>query len=353
MRAVVWLAALMVAAGQLFVTAPARAEDLPQLHLKVAGGLGGVRQYNNFEEPFWTRTLRDQSAGRITAEIAPFDSMGLRSGEVMNLLRLGVLSFGSTPLAPLAADDAESVALDLPGLNPDIETLRRHVFSYRDTLVRVYRERYNVEILSIYTYPAQVLFCNGPLRSLMDLAGKRVRVSGVVQADMVMRLNATPINAPFNQIVETMRRRAIDCAITGTLSGNAIRLHEVATTLFTLPINWGINILAVNREYWRSLPPSVRSFLTDQLAVLEREIWANAQYETQQGIACNGGSVECVLGQRAAMTVVSPPESDRQLLQRILHDTILPRWAERCGEDCVATWNASVGRAAGLAAPTP
>ncbi len=53
----------------------AQAVDDP-IQLKVVGGLGGVSQYTQFEEPFWTQRLSQLSDGRIRAEIHPFDRSG-------------------------------------------------------------------------------------------------------------------------------------------------------------------------------------------------------------------------------------------------------------------------------------
>ena len=58
-----WLWALLL----LLVAAPVRAQDLPQTHLKVVGGLGQTVQYKQFEAPFWSKELTAASNGRITA----------------------------------------------------------------------------------------------------------------------------------------------------------------------------------------------------------------------------------------------------------------------------------------------
>ncbi len=327
------------------------AQDLPQVHLKIVGGLGNVSQYRNFEEPFWTRTVRERSGGRVTAEISPSDSVGLRQVEILQLMRLGVIPFGTASLSAIATEDAEAAGLDLAGLNPDISSLRKHIAAYRETLVKLYRERYNVEVLSIYTYPAQVAFCNTPIQSLRDLSGKRVRVASVTHGDLIDGLGGRAVNLPFNQMIDALRRRAVDCAITGTLSGNSVRIFEVANHVYALPISWGPNILSVNLKFWEGLPEPVRQFLRHNLAELEDQIWANAERETLEGLNCNTGRGECTLGVRANMTLVPVRADDDVLLKRILREVILPRWADRCGDECAETWNATIGRLSGLQAP--
>jgi hypothetical protein len=51
------------------------------------------------------------------------------------------------------------------------------------------------------------------------------------------------------------------------------------------------------------------------------------------------------------MTLVPVSEIDLALRKEALLKTVLPRWAKRCGAECVKRWNASVGKVVGLEAP--
>jgi TRAP-type C4-dicarboxylate transport system substrate-binding protein len=337
-----FLGALMMMIAALLQAATTAAEEFPPTHLNVVGGLGNVNQYTNIEEPFWTRRLAEISDGRITAEVTPSDVLGLRANDMVQLMRLGVITFGTFSLSQLA-EDAQAAAIDLPGLNPDIGTLRRNVVVYRETLSRIYSERYGITVLAMWTYPAQVLFCTQKIARLGDLAGKRIRVASAAHADFVEALGATGLTLPFNQAVDALRRGAVDCAITGTLSGNFIKLYNVTSHLYALPISWGPSLFAANTVAWNHLAPAVREFLSRELALLEQKIWDNAEYETEQGIACNIGRPDCKLGTRANMTLDQIDPADKQVIRQILTDVILPRWSERCGVECVQGWNETIG----------
>ena len=98
------------------VTGAAAAQDLPKTPLKVVGAWGNLTQYKEYEQPFWTKEISEKSKGAITAEITPFNEMGLKGAEIFRLMRLGVIDFGSTVLGYVAADDARNEAVDLAGL---------------------------------------------------------------------------------------------------------------------------------------------------------------------------------------------------------------------------------------------
>ena len=86
------------------------------IQLKVVGGLAGVSQYTKLEEPFWVHKVPELTHGRVQAEIHPFDRSGLPGQEMLQLMRLGVVPFGTALLALVSGDRAGTEAVDLPTL---------------------------------------------------------------------------------------------------------------------------------------------------------------------------------------------------------------------------------------------
>jgi len=342
----------------LSLTAPldtARGEEPPpdRIDLKVVGGLADVSQFQRYEQPFWRHRITELTHGRVHAEIQPFDRAGFRAEEMLPLMRLGVAPFGTALIAIVSSEEPEFNAVDLPALNPDIATLRETVRLYRPHLREILRERYDVELLAVYTYPAQVTWCTRPFNSLSDLAGRRVRTSSVGQAEMFEALGATSVVIPFAEIVPAMKAGVVECAVTGTLPGNNIGLPQVTTHVHAMAVTWGVSVFGANAAAWEALPPDIRQTIRDGLAQLEAEIWASADRETGEGLKCNAGLPGCVNGTPGHMTVVPVTAEDIALRRKLLTDTVLPRWVDRCGPDCTAAWNKYLGPAMGIMASGP
>jgi hypothetical protein len=195
--------------------------------LRVVGGLAGLSQFTRWEEPFWTQELQRLSGGKYSADIVPFDRAGVPGVEMLRLLQLGVVPFGTTLLSSLTAQFPQYTAPDLAGLNPDIANARRSLAVFRPYLEKSLREQHGIEALAFYTYPAQVVFCKAPISNLSELSGRRVRVSSAGQADFIGALGGTPVNTAFAQMVGSFKAGNIDCAITGTLSGFTVGLPDM------------------------------------------------------------------------------------------------------------------------------
>jgi TRAP-type C4-dicarboxylate transport system substrate-binding protein len=337
---------LGIAVG-LLLAANARAADGP-IQLKIVGGLAGVSQYKKLENPFWTQRVPQLTNGRVEAEIHPFDGSGLPGQEMLQLMRLGVVPFGTALLALVSGDEPELNAVDLPILNPDFASLRRTVELYRDHLHQILKQKYGVELLGIYAYPAQVLYCASRFRTLKDLAGLRVRTSSVGQSEMMSALGAIPTVIPFSEIVRSVRTGIVDCAITGTMSGGEIGLPNVTSYISPLAISWGLSFFGANKLAWERLPADIRSTLREGIHSLEQSIWDAADQETAKGLACEVGSNACPDGEMFHMNLVPITADDDALRRRLLTQTILPQWIRRCGDTCVTAWNETLSTTLGI-----
>lgn len=323
----------------LSLSAAAASFPVHAVHLRIVGGLADVHQYTRHEEPFWSRELAQLSGGRHSAEIVPFDRAGIRGQEVLSLIKLGVVPFGTVLLNLSSAVEPEVGAADLAGMNPDLDTMRRSLDALRPHLEEMLRRRHGIEVLAAYVYPAQVTFCQVPITSFADLAGKRVRTANVGLSDLMRGLGATPVNMPFAEVLQSLRSGRIDCAVTGTMSGFTIGLPAVATHLHPLPLGWGVAIFAANGEAWQALPADLRELLRRELPRVERAVWAEAKAETAEGIACNVGTAGCQAARKGRMQLVPVTDADRALVRRLFTEHVLPRWIQRCGATCVDLWN--------------
>lgn len=339
---------LLSFAAAFLAAGAATAQELPKTQLQVVGGLANLTAYQQFEQPFWTKTITEKSGGQVTATIKGFNEMGLKGPELMRLLSQGVIPFGTATLSYFASDNPINDAIDLPGLAPDVTTARTVTEAFRPVYEKFYGEGAKVKLLGISTYPAQVVFCNADIRSLADLSGKKVRTSSRTQAEFVEAFGGTSVTMAFGEVVPAMQNKVVDCAITGSLSGYSAKWYEVSTHLLALPINWNQQIHAVNQSVWDKLDPKVQTFLQDNINILMDDIWNAAATQTQEGFDCNTGAAACTQPVKGKMTLVVPTDEDKALLNTTLKGKILPAWAARCSADCVASFNETIGKALDL-----
>ncbi len=341
--------ARLLAAGGLIALGAggAAAQDLPRTQVNVVGNLGITTQSKTLEAPFWTGEVTETSGGAITAQFKPWNEMGLKGPEVFRLLSQGVMNVATAQLGHHAGDAPINDATDLAGLSTSMEDFREVTEAFRPVLAAYYADELGLELLTLQSYQSQILYCRDPIEGLADLEGRRIRTSGASQADFVEHFGGTGVNMSFGEVQQALQQGVIDCAITGTLGGYSAGWHEGADYLFTLPINFGSGATVANAAWWNGLPGEVRAFLSAELEALSDEMWALNMKEDAEGIACNT-SGPCPHGEPAGMTRVDPSEEDIRLRAEAMRESVLPGFAARCGADCVAGFNETIGKVTGL-----
>ena len=329
----------------------AGAQDLPEMTVKAIGlNSKTIASFGN-EVPFWNETIPEASNGQITAEFAPIDLAGVKDAQIMRMTSLGVTDFGSGDISKMAGDNPVFEGCDLAGLTLDVEAARAACQAWAPVMDRVMQEDFGVKLLGLGANPPQVIWCRDELSGIEDLNGRKIRVFNATMNDFINAVGGTTISMPFAEVVPALQRGVVDCAVTGSLSGNTAGWPEVADYLYPMYMGWSINYQSANLESWNSWPPEVRAFFEKQFAALEDEMWETAAAATADAENCNFNKEPCEMGEVVDMTLVPVSESDKEKHAELMQDVVLVEWAKRCGTPCAEEWNETVGALVGLTIP--
>lgn len=308
-------------------------------------------QYAKLDAPFFKETVAKRSNGRVEVKTSTWTEMGITGYEIVRMTRQGQIDIGNAPLTYIAQDVAVLDGADLAGLNPTVAQARK-VLDALLPVVNKELERFNVRVIGSNPYPAQIMFCRKAMKDLGDLKGRKVRTFGPTLNDLMAAIGATPVSLAYAETYTALERGVVDCAITGSGSGNAAKWYEVTTHQYTLPLSWAVSGYFANLAWWNKLAPDARKFLEDTFRELTDKQWQFGGVElTQDGIDCNAGRPSCKVGtpdKDSPMVEVKPTDGDRALLKKILAETVLPSWVKRCGARCGDIYNDVVAPIAGV-----
>jgi TRAP-type C4-dicarboxylate transport system substrate-binding protein len=346
----------VLVAGGLAAAGTANAADLPKTNLKVIGPWSNSTTWKLNIEPFWSKEVPALSNGRVTADLTSMTEMGLKGPEIFRLIKIGVADMGSTVTGYASGEVPELDGLDLSGVALTIGDMRKVADAYIPALEKIMLNRAGVRPIVFWPTVQQSIWCAVPINGLDDMKGKKVRVFATTQADFMQAIGATPVTMAFSEVVPALQRKVIDCAVTGTLSGNLAKWPEVATHLYPIALGWSMWVMSANERAWQRQPDAVKDFLLkahqDPLA---KRAWTIADEGTNQGTWCSTGNSKCTWGEAKKVTRYNRTEvpvtaADKKRLADLVQSVALPKFAERCGAECTAQWNATVGKAVGMTA---
>jgi TRAP-type C4-dicarboxylate transport system substrate-binding protein len=341
----------LVATAALSLAAPALAADLPETNLKVIGYFSNLAQTQRVEKPFWTKQIDEDSGGKVTADYNNLDVLGVNDFQILHMTQLGVTDFATSDISKMAGEDPVFEGCDLAGITNDIETARKACDAWRPVMAEAMAKTFKTRLMALAPNPPIVFWCRDKIEGLKDLKGKKVRVFNKTQADFVSAVGGETITMAFPEVVPALQRGVVDCALTGTLSGNTAGWPEVSKYLLPITVGWSIAYTGANSKSWDNFSPAVQTFLTGELKKLEDGLWTIGAQATKEGVNCNTGKGECTLGKKGNMTLVKITDADKALKKQLLQNVVLVKWGQRCGKDCAAKWNETVGKVVGLQIP--
>jgi len=343
------IAAAMLA-GAVALSGGAQAQQLDKKQFNVVGTWNFLTNWQKLEQPLWATDLPAASDGQITGNIKSITELNLKGTELLRLLKQGV--FDVAAALPIYVEDGGAIieASDIAGVAKDFKMGRDIATAWLPEMQKVMRERHNAAILSTFTFPEQVFYCRGDIKTIDDLKGKKVRVQGTSQADFVAALGGVGVTIAFGEVVPALEKGVVDCGITGTMPGYKAKWTEVTNTLFRLPVGYTVGVWVVNLNVWNKLSPGTQDFIAKHMKTHEDRAWKVIEDETEEGVACNTGSGACSVGPAGKLKLVKPSESDLKVREKALNEVVLSRWAKRCGAACATRWNELVGKTYNLTA---
>lgn len=326
------------------------AQNIPKTNINAIGNISITTQFKQIEKPYWETLLPKATNGAVTANFKGWDEMSLKGPEVFRLVQRGVAHFGTGQLGHVSGDAPINDATDLSGLSVSLDDFWKVTMAFRPIIEEFYAKEYGLKVLTMQSYQEQIFYCRKEVKSLADFKGLKIRSSGVSQADFLSALGATGVPLSFTEVQQALQTGVIDCSITGTLGGYAAKWYESAKHLYTLPVNFAAGMTVVNIAEWNKMDPALRKVIEDTMKAREKEMFELNKSEGELGINCNT-SGPCSAGPNGGMARHNPSAADRETLKRVMLETVIPRWAERCGAECAKKFNDTIGKVTGLTAP--
>ncbi|MEZ5659784.1 MAG: hypothetical protein R3E83_14980 [Burkholderiaceae bacterium] len=317
--------------------------------IKGVGTWGNLSPYQLHEGPFWNDYIAKASDGKIIGEMKPQTELGLKGFEIMRLVKNGVFDFAYGLPGYVAAENAVFEGADLSSVTQDIATQRKVADAYFPILEEAFAKYYNAKLLQLYTFPSQMLWCKPEIKSIADLKGKKIRrlrdLAGRLRRGGRRRVGHRAVRRGDSGAGERrgrLRDHGHDAGLQGEVGpGGHPCLHDAR----------GLGSV-VRRDEHEQMEVAVArdpAYLKKELDALTDRMWAETAKEDDVAVSCITGG-KCEIGEPANMKLVVPTKEDLAARDKVATDVVLARWAKRCGAECAARWNETVGKIIGLTA---
>lgn len=229
---------------------------------------------NNFTN--FAKDVAEATNGEINFEVFHSASL-LPPKSTLSGLRDDVAAFAHITGAYLPADlPLDNVLNDLSVVASDPVAAGIAITEIKLTHPKMQAEyaKHGVVFGNGYSTSEYIFICKDPVRSIADLAGKKIRTGGTVQIRMVEKLGGVSVSVPATEMYTGLQRGSVDCALGDpSFLTTSFKLQEVAGAALNLTIGThtsGGNYF--NAGFWKGLTPELRRTLLDQLGKSTAEL---------------------------------------------------------------------------------
>lgn len=222
----------------------------------------------------WKEEVEKRTNGQVEVQTFPGSTL-LGAKNMVDGVIAGTADVGNFAMSYQPGRFPVSEAVDLPIGFPDAMTATLTL----NELIQEYqpKEFEGVKLLCLFTCPPSNFMTAEPVRSLKDLEGLQVRVSGT-GVDMVKRLGGNPVAMPMSETPDAIQKGMVK----GIVSSMEILkdFNFSAYCPYATHTNLHVVTFAVvmNEEKWNSLPPATQKVLDD--LSMEQAKWT-AEYVDQ------------------------------------------------------------------------
>ncbi|WP_372018843.1 TRAP transporter substrate-binding protein DctP [Tistrella mobilis] len=121
-------------------------------------------------------------------------------------------------------------------------------------------ERQGVLTLGHYLYPKQVFFGRGPITSLADVQGLKVRVTSPEQGVFVERCGGVPLTIPTPDVATSLERGVVDAIMTASIGGGVF-YRDLLASNYRLGVNYFESVIIVNQRRFDRLSADLQEKL--------------------------------------------------------------------------------------------
>lgn len=86
---------------------------------------------------------------------------------------------------------------------------------------------------AVVSTPSYVMFCNDPVKTVEDVKGKRLRISGAPWARWAKHFEASPVALPITEIYEALEQGVVDCTFLSPTELTNFNLVDVVKNITT------------------------------------------------------------------------------------------------------------------------
>lgn len=267
----------------------------------------------------WVDAVNADPSNAVKIEAYPNGALGksLPAQPQMVLDGVADIAFVNPALVPGRFPDDQ--VFELPGLVTNMkEGVQLYGALLQSNSLRGYSDYF---VVGSFMNANAHVFARKPIKSVNDLKGMKVRISGAVIGQTVKELGVVPVLMPPNEVVEAMGRGTIDALTTVPAAMIDFGIDRVTTHDYLIELGTNPFAVLMNRKKYESLPKAAQDVLAKYSPG-----WINDTYV--KNLSAFNDEVIAQFRADKKRTVVTPSDADLKVI-KAASEKVTAEWAAK------------------------
>ena len=273
----------------------------------------------------YAKKVEARSDGRLHFEFYPANQL-VPANQMFQSLKVGAIDMNACHMGLFAGIEPMIAGFQLPFgyLNRDHGWAAWQAGQKELLEKALLKHNQKVLALSCPTLRGGALFSRKfSVKGPKDLKGRKIRVGGIEQSQMIAACGGAPVTMPASEYYEALERGTIEGVITGVEMSIDRSMYEVCDNLCLFDFDWAFTYFAMNLDLWNKLSPDLQAILADEFGEKYWKAQTNALPDLYNAAIKKYQAVKAV--------IYDPSPADRVLWLETSKD-IQDRWVAKVGE---------------------
>lgn len=207
----------------------------------------------------WADMVGEKTNGKVKIQIFPAQTLG-KGADSYAMVQSGIVDMAWLMLGFFPGQFPLSEAYNLPMLGvPSGKVGASALWDYVQSSPAVQKEWSTVKVLTTFSSGTQfVNTAKKPVRTLQDIKGQKIRVTGWGCTNFIKSVGGNPIGLSPPEMYDGISKGVIDGMVFDWQGIQSSRLYEVLNYATYSPLVQVPQFLALNLDRWNSFPPDVQ-----------------------------------------------------------------------------------------------
>ena len=207
----------------------------------------------------WADMVGEKTNGKVKIQIFPAQTLG-KGADSYAMVQSGIVDMAWLMLGFFPGQFPLSEAYNLPMLGvPNGKVGASALWDYYQSSPAVQKEWSTVKVLTTFSSGTQfVNTAKKPVRTLQDIKGQKIRVTGWGCTNFIKSVGGNPIGMSPPEMYDGISKGVIDGMVFDWQGIQSSRLYEVLSYATYSPLVQVPQFLALNLDRWNSFPPDVQ-----------------------------------------------------------------------------------------------